>query len=48
MWTRRERGGVLLDLVLAFAFVVLAAFVLAHLGVTLPEVVHGAEQFFGR
>ena len=41
------RGGVLLDLILATAFVLLAAFALELLGVNLAEILSGAGRFFG-
>ncbi len=41
------RGGVLLDLVLATALVVLGAFVLDLVGVNLAELLSGAGHFFG-
>jgi hypothetical protein len=42
-----QRGGVLLDLVLAAAVVLVGAFALSHLGITFHGLVHGAERFFG-
>jgi hydrogenase maturation factor len=42
----RQRGGVLLDLVLALAFVLVGAFVLAHVGISFSEIVTGARRFF--
>jgi len=45
---RRNRiGGVLLDLVIGTALVMLGAFALASLGITFPEILHGASRFFG-
>jgi hypothetical protein len=42
-----ERGGVVLDLVLAVAIVLLGAFLLDLLGVTLAQILGGAGHFFG-
>jgi hypothetical protein len=42
-----ERGGVLLDLVLATAVVLIGAFFLASMGFTFHGILHGAEHFFG-
>jgi hypothetical protein len=51
MWLRKramgQRGGVLLDLVLVLALVLLGAFALDLLGITFWDIVHGAESFFG-
>jgi hypothetical protein len=51
MWLRRrtmgQRGGVLLDLVLVVALVLLGAFTLDLLGVTFSDILSGAEHFFG-
>jgi flagellar biogenesis protein FliO len=44
---RSERGGVVLDLVVAFAFVLLLAFALSRLGVSFSELLHAARTFFG-
>lgn len=44
---RDVRGGVVLDLVLATALVLVGAFLLASMGVTFHAIVHGAEHFFG-
>lgn len=46
LW-RNRRGGVVLDLLIALALVLLAAFALAALGITFREIVHGASRFFG-
>jgi hypothetical protein len=42
-----ERGGVLLDLVLAAAFVLVGAFLLSQVGITFHAILHGAAHFFG-
>jgi hypothetical protein len=42
-----QRGGVLLDLVLAAAVILVGAFALGHLGLTFHGLLHGAERFFG-
>lgn len=42
-----RRAGVLLDLVVGSAVVLLGAFALASLGITLPELLRGAGRFFG-
>jgi hypothetical protein len=42
-----QRGGVLLDLVLAAAVILGGAFALGHLGLTFHGLLHGAERFFG-
>jgi hypothetical protein len=42
-----QRGGVLLDLVLAFALVMLGAFALNAVGISFREILHGASRFFG-
>ena len=42
-----RRGGVLLDVVLSLAFVLLGAFALHSLGISFHEILHGALQFFG-
>jgi hypothetical protein len=41
------RGGVTLDLVLAFGVILVGAFLLYHVGVTFHTLLHGAERFFG-
>jgi hypothetical protein len=41
------RGGVLLDLVIAAAVVLLGAFLLDLMGYSFLEVLQGAEHFFG-
>ncbi len=43
---RSERGGVLLDAVLAVGIILLAAYGLAHVGLTFSQVLHGARYFF--
>ncbi|HYA54594.1 MAG TPA: hypothetical protein VEG42_03215 [Thermoplasmata archaeon] len=42
-----RRGGALLDLIVGSAFVLVGAFALASVGVSLPEILHGAGRFFG-
>ncbi|HTT14527.1 MAG TPA: hypothetical protein VMG81_01945 [Thermoplasmata archaeon] len=42
-----RRAGVLLDLVLGVAFVIVGAFLLYAVGLTFGELLHGAAQFFG-
>lgn len=42
-----QQGGVLLDAVLALGLILVAAFALNALGVTFPQILQGAEQFFG-
>lgn len=42
-----QRGGALLDLVLAMGLILLAAFVLWTLGITFGEILNGAGHFFG-
>ena len=44
---RNRNGGVLLDLVVGAALVMLGAFALDALGITFPEILHGASRFFG-
>ena len=41
------RGGLLLDGVLCIALVLVGAFVLSSVGITLHQLVHGALRFFG-
>ncbi len=43
---RSQRAGVLLDAVLAVGIVVIAAYGLAHFGITFSQVLHGARYFF--
>jgi flagellar biogenesis protein FliO len=43
-----QRAGVLLDAIVALAFVLLAAFALERLGISFGELVHSARQFFGQ
>jgi len=45
---RSQRGGVLLDAVVALGLLLLAGFALSHLGFTFSEVVSGARHFFTR
>jgi hypothetical protein len=48
MRRKSQRGGVVLDLIVGGAVVLLGAFALYHyFGLTLGELVHGARQFFG-
>jgi hypothetical protein len=42
-----QRGGVLLDLVLAFAFVIVGAYALESIGISFGQLLHGALRFFG-
>jgi hypothetical protein len=42
-----QRGGVVLDIVLAVGLILLGAFVLYSLGITLGEILSGAAHFFG-
>ena len=42
-----RRGGALLDLFVGSALVLVGAFALASLGITLPEILRGASRFFG-
>ncbi|HTT46114.1 MAG TPA: hypothetical protein VMH38_08930 [Thermoplasmata archaeon] len=42
-----RRGGVVLDLIVGSALVLLGAFALASLGITFPEILRGASRFFG-
>jgi hypothetical protein len=44
---QNNRGGVLLDLVLAAALIILGAFALDLMGITFQSIIQGAEQFFG-
>jgi hypothetical protein len=41
-----RRGGLLLDVVLAFGVILIGAFLLGHLGLSFHELLHGAEHFF--
>lgn len=45
--TLGRRGGVLLDFVLAVAFILFAAFALNLLGLTFHMILSGAAHFFG-
>lgn len=42
-----RRGGVLLDLMVGLALLLLGAFVLDSLGITFREILRGALRFFG-
>lgn len=42
-----QRGGVLLDVVLVLAIVLVGAFALESIGLSFREILHGAERFFG-
>jgi hypothetical protein len=42
-----QRGGVLLDLVLVAALILVGAFTLNLVGITFWDIVQGAERFFG-
>jgi hypothetical protein len=42
-----SRGGVLLDAVLALAFVLLGAYVLESAGISFAQLLHHAQRFFG-
>lgn len=44
---RNQRAGVLLDAVLSLAFVIVGAFVLESVGLSLGELLRGAMRFFG-
>jgi hypothetical protein len=44
---RDSRGGVVLDLVIATALVLLGAFALSRLGISFAQVWIGARHFFG-
>jgi hypothetical protein len=44
---RNQRGGLLLDAVLSLAFLLVGAFLLESVGISLTELVHGAMRFFG-
>jgi hypothetical protein len=48
MRIRSGRGGVILDVVVALGLLVLAAFALSHIGITLPDLIHGVQRFLGR
>jgi hypothetical protein len=51
MWrifrARTQRGGVLLDAILAVGLILLAAFALEELGVSFGEILQQAARFFG-
>lgn len=47
MFRLNHRGGVLLDAIVGLALLLLGSFVLASLGITLQEILHGASRFFG-
>jgi len=42
-----QRGGVVLDLILATAFLLVGAFALNSLGISFTSLVTGARHFFG-
>jgi hypothetical protein len=44
---RTQRGGVLLDVVLAVGLIILVAFVLDEIGISFGEILQRAAQFFG-
>ncbi len=44
---RSQRGGVVLDLVLAAGLILIGAFTLNLIGITLHELLRGAGHFFG-
>jgi hypothetical protein len=44
---RNRRAGLLLDVVLAMALIIIGAFVLYQGGLTFHTILHGAERFFG-
>ncbi|MCI4365990.1 MAG: hypothetical protein L3K10_08070 [Thermoplasmata archaeon] len=44
---RSERGGVLLDGVLALGLFLLFAYALDRVGITLPQLLAGAHRFIG-
>jgi hypothetical protein len=44
---RSTRGGVVLDLVIAFGIILLAAFALESLGISFAELLQDAGHFFG-
>lgn len=44
---RNVRGGAILDLVVAFGLIALAAFVLVSFGISFHQLLHGVEKFFG-
>jgi hypothetical protein len=46
-WRLDQRAGVLLDLVIGTALVILAAFALYALGLNFGEILNGAGHFFG-
>lgn len=45
--TRGRRAGVVLDVFLVAALLLLGAFALDAAGITLSQILHGAENFFG-
>lgn len=51
MWRPRRRldsrGGVLLDVVVVGAIVLLGAFALNAIGLSFSQILHGAARFFG-
>ena len=44
---RSQRGGVVLDLVLAAGLILIGAFTLSLIGITFHELLRGAGHFFG-
>jgi hypothetical protein len=44
---RTGRGGVVLDVILAFGIILVGAFLLFEMGLTFHQVIRGAERFFG-
>jgi hypothetical protein len=44
---KSARGGVLLDLVVATALIIVGAFALESLGISFGEILSGALRFFG-
>lgn len=41
-----RRGGLLLDAVLSFAFILMAAYALDSVGISFHQIVHAAARFF--
>jgi hypothetical protein len=46
-FARSTRGGVVLDLVIAFGLILLAAFALEWLGISFADLLQQAARFFG-
>jgi hypothetical protein len=42
-----RRGGVLLDVVLSLALILVGAYALESIGITFHQILHGALHFFG-